>query len=117
MPGYIKKSSKSINIKRLERPNIAHTLLPRNNMVRHRKHPPPADTSKKVLLEEIKLIQRVVGSILYYACAIDSTVLMALSSIAIDQSKATVTTMGRAKQKLDYLATLPMPPFVSIPST
>ena len=48
-----------------------------------------------------------IGSILYYACAVDITVLMALSSIAIKQSKGTKNTMAQAKQLLDYLATYP----------
>jgi hypothetical protein len=51
--------------------------------------------------------QRVLGSILYYACAVDITVLMALSSIAIKQMKGMTNTMQKAKQLLDYLATNP----------
>ena len=45
-----------------------------------------------------------VGSILYYACAVDMTILMALSSIAVEQTKATEKTMGRCTQLLDYLS-------------
>ncbi len=56
-------------------------------------------------VEEIKEIQRVIGSIMYYARAVDITVLMALSSIAIEQSKGTTNTIVKAKQLLDYLAT------------
>jgi hypothetical protein len=44
---------------------------------------------------------------LYYARAVDITVLMALSSIAIEQTKGTASTMAKAKQLLDYLATHP----------
>ena len=55
--------------------------------------------------DEIKEIQRVIGSILYYAQAVDITVLMALSLIAIEQSKGTMSTMAKAKHLLDYLAT------------
>ncbi len=43
------------------------------------------------------------GSILYYARAVDMTVLMVLSSIAVEQMKATEKTMGRCIQLLDYL--------------
>jgi hypothetical protein len=56
---------------------------------------------------EIKKIQQVIGSILYYAHAVDITVLMALSSIAVEQSKGTTNTMEKAKQLLDYLAMYP----------
>ncbi len=52
----------------------------------------------------IKRIQQIVGSILYYARAVDMTVLMALSSIAVEQTKATEKTLGRCLQLLNYLA-------------
>ena len=45
----------------------------------------PTDISPKLSNEEIKEIQRIIGSILYYAWAVDITVLMALSSIASEQ--------------------------------
>jgi hypothetical protein len=68
--------------------------------------PLPVDISPKLSPKEIKEIQRVIASILYYARAVDITVLMALSSIAIEQSKqGTTNTMEKAKQLLDYLAT------------
>jgi hypothetical protein len=59
------------------------------------------------LPDSIKQIQRIVGSILYYAQAVDITVLMALSSIAIKQIKGTTSTIEKAKHLLDYLATNP----------
>jgi hypothetical protein len=59
------------------------------------------------LPEKIKEIQRVIGSILYYACTVNITVLMALSSIAIKQTKDMTSTIEKAKQLLDYLATNP----------
>ena len=69
--------------------------------------PLPVDISPKLSPDEIKEIQRVIGSILYYARAVDITVLMALSSIAIEQSKGTTNTLEKAKQLLDYLDTYP----------
>jgi hypothetical protein len=65
---------------------------------------PPNDTPK-LDAKGIKRIQQIVGSILYYAQAVDMMVVMALSSIAIEQTKATEKTMGRCIQLLDYLAT------------
>ena len=41
---------------------------------------------------------------LYYARAVDSTMLVALSSIASEQAKPTATTMKKIKQFLDYAA-------------
>ncbi len=46
----------------------------------------------------------IVGSILYYACAVNMTVLMALSTIAANQTIATKWTLERCTQMLDYLA-------------
>jgi hypothetical protein len=43
------------------------------------------------------------GSILYYARAIDMTVLMGLSLIAVEQTKAIEQTMGRCINLLNYL--------------
>ena len=69
--------------------------------------PLPVDISPKLSPAEIKEIQCVVGSILYYTRAVDITVLMALSSIAIEQTKGTTSTLAKAKQLLDYLVTHP----------
>ena len=65
------------------------------------------DTSRKLTEKEIKQVQKIVGSILYYARAVDMTVLMALSSIASEQTKGTKRTLEKAYQVLDYLASHP----------
>jgi hypothetical protein len=54
--------------------------------------------------KEIKRVQKIVGSILYYGQAVNMTVLMVLSTIAVDQTKVTKRTMERCMQLLDYLA-------------
>jgi hypothetical protein len=50
---------------------------------------------------------RVTGSILYYARAVDPTVLMPLNDITTEQTKATEKTQAATNQLLDYLATHP----------
>jgi hypothetical protein len=65
------------------------------------------DISPKLSPDNIEEIQQIIGSILYYAQAVDITVLMALSSIGIEQTKGTTHTMEKAQQLLDYLATNP----------
>jgi hypothetical protein len=52
----------------------------------------------------IKCVQQIVGSILYYARAVDMIVLMALSAIAVEQTKAMTKMLGKCMQLLDYLA-------------
>ncbi len=51
-----------------------------------------ADTSPPLSKEETKHIQAVTGTLLYYARAVDSTILTALSAIAIEQAKPTEAT-------------------------
>jgi uncharacterized coiled-coil protein SlyX len=52
-------------------------------------------------------IQKVPGSFLYYARAVDPTVLMPLNDIVTEQTKATKKTQAAMNQLLDYLATHP----------
>jgi hypothetical protein len=47
------------------------------------------------------------GSVLYYARAVDPTVLMPLNDIATEQTKATEKTQAATNQLLDYVATHP----------
>ena len=81
----------------------AHTHLNQKNGS-EAQAPLPPDASPKLDVKGIKRIQQIVGRILYYARAVDMTVLAALSTIAIDQTKATKRTMERCIQLRDYLA-------------
>jgi hypothetical protein len=69
--------------------------------------PLPHNDSRKLNKTKIKQVKKIVGSILYYARAVDMTVLMALSTIASEQTKGTKCTLEKAYQVLDYLATHP----------
>ena len=69
--------------------------------------PLPEDTSDKINEKRVKIIQQVIGGVLYYARAIDLTVLAALRFIASEQASATEDTETRVSQLLDYLATHP----------
>eukprot|EP00804_Cyclotella_cryptica_P018372 CCRYP_015481-RA/>CCRYP_015481-RA protein AED:0.17 eAED:0.17 QI:0/0/0/1/1/1/2/0/862 len=55
----------------------------------------------------IKHIQQIVGSFLYYARATDPTIPHALSELATQQSNATEQTLKRCHHFLDYMATHP----------
>ena len=52
-------------------------------------------------------VQQVIGGDIYYACAIDITVLPALGTIVCEQSQATEMTKKKVSQLLNYLATKP----------
>ena len=57
--------------------------------------------------DHIKYIQSVVGVLLFYAWADDSTLLAALLTLAWKQTKATATIMAEIDHILDYVATYP----------
>ncbi len=107
MPGYIKKLLQKYKHKLPKKPqHCPYTPAPKQNGAASQA-PLLVDISPKLSDIEIKEIQQVVRSILYYARAVDVTVLMALSSIASKQTRATTNTMAKAKQLLDYLGTHP----------
>jgi hypothetical protein len=66
-----------------------------------RTKPPP------LTLKQCLTIQKVAGSVLYYALAVDPTFLIPLNDIATEQTKATEKTQATTNQLLDYLATHP----------
>ena len=65
------------------------------------------DTSPPLSKEEKQFIQQVTGVFLFYARAVDSTMLMSLSAIASRQANPTHDTMKKTLQFLDYVATHP----------
>jgi hypothetical protein len=56
--------------------------------------PHPPNSMPKLDAKGIKRVQKIMGSMLFYAMAVDMTVLMALSSIAAEQTKVTEKTMA-----------------------
>ncbi len=56
--------------------------------------PHPPNLMPKLDAKGIKCVQKIVGGILFYARAVKMMVLMALSSIAVEQTKATENTMA-----------------------
>jgi hypothetical protein len=66
------------------------------------------DTSPLLDDKGKKRIQKFVGSILYYACAVDMMVLMALSTIMMSQAKPMENTMEHCVQLLITLQHMPM---------
>ena len=65
-----------------------------------------AESNEPVLGKEAKkYIQQVLGTFLYYARAVDLTMLAALSAIASEQASPTQSTMKKVEQFLDYVRT------------
>jgi len=107
IPGYIKKLLQKNKHKMPIKPqHCPYTPAPKQYGTKAQA-PLPVNISPRLSDEEIKEIQRIDGSIFYYTRAVDITVLMALSSIASEQTQGTTNTMAKAKQLLDYLVTNP----------
>ena len=65
------------------------------------------DSSEKINEQRIKRIQRIIGKFLYYARAIDITMLHALNDIGTMVSKATTNTEKAVQHFMDYAACNP----------
>jgi hypothetical protein len=65
------------------------------------------NTTQPLTPKEIKRIQDIVGTLLYYGQAIDPTLLATLSAIAAHQSNGTQAVVDACHQLLDYAATHP----------
>jgi hypothetical protein len=65
------------------------------------------DETPPLTAQQCLTIQKVTGSVLYYARAVDPTVLMPPNAIATEQTTATEKTQAATNQMLDYLATHP----------
>jgi hypothetical protein len=62
------------------------------------------DETPPLTAQQCLTIQKVTGSVLYYARAVDPTFLTPLNDIATEQTKATEKTQASTNQMLDYLA-------------
>jgi hypothetical protein len=104
MPGYVEKSLERFNHDTPSKPQhlpFPHTPPQYGAKLQYAKEDDAAPT---LGAEDKKFIQQVTGTLLYYARAVDSTILMALSAIAAQQASPTQTTMDRVRQLLDYVA-------------
>ena len=89
-------------------PNLVHTPFKvashRSFIPGQRQYAPAPDTSPALSLSDTTRIQGIVGSLLYYARAIDNTLLPALNTIAASQSSPTLATKSACHHLLDFCA-------------
>ena len=107
MPGYVRQQLKKYKHVTTSRPQHCPYSPEPKKYGLEAQAPLPINTSRPLGDKEIKAVQKIVGSILSYARAVDMTVLMALSTIASEQTKGTERTMEKALQVIDYLTTHP----------
>ena len=107
MPGYIEKA-----LQRFQHPvpvnsqDSPHAWTQPNYGAKQQLTSAP-DTSPKLAKDGIKRLQEVIGTLLYYARAIDNTMLVALGTLASAQTKGTQATLNALTQLLDYAASHP----------
>jgi len=108
MPNYIKEVLHRFNHPSPTSPQYSpheHTPIQYGN--KKRQYALEPDTSPLLDEKGIKFVQQVTGSLLYYARAIDGTMLPALNTIGTQQAKPTKKTMQKCLRLLDYAATYP----------
>jgi len=106
MPGYIAKVLKKYNVPSLPPQHSPHTY---NIPVYGKKtqFAPPPDTSPTLSKEKTKRIQGIIGSLLYYARAIDSPILPALNELSAQQAHPTSETEKKLNHLLAFVTTYP----------
>jgi hypothetical protein len=104
MPGYLEKAFTRFKHEAPEKiQNSPHPhVIPQYGA--KTQYPKDNNESPRLSKEETKYVQAVAGTLLYYARAVDPTILTALSSIATEQAKPTQNTLKKVKQLLDYCA-------------
>ena len=105
MPQYIDKLLARFEHPLPKKPQHSPHSAPPRNFGASAQQPVDHDSSPTLPPDRIKRIQQIVGTIMYYARAVDLTTLVALSSIAAEQAQATENTEQHVHTLLDYLAT------------
>ena len=108
MPEYIPKALNRLNHPAPKKPQYAPHRWNATAYGQRLQMDPDPDSSEFLYQKVIKLIQTVVvGIFLYYARALDPTMLRALNEIYCIQARPTKDTTAKAKWFLDYAATYP----------
>lgn len=107
MPGYIKKALERFEHRPPTRPQHSPYKYNRPQYGVKTQLTPPEDLTNPLNPKEIKRLQEIIGTLLYYGRAVDSTMLVALGTLASAQTKGTQATKRAANQLLDYCFTHP----------
>ena len=95
MPGYVQEALVRFKRERPDRPQDQPHKHVSPSFGKSQQYVEDAPESFPATAEEKTYIQQVVGMFLYYARAVDPTMLVALSAIASDQSAPTKTTIEK----------------------
>jgi hypothetical protein len=107
MPGYIAKALQRFHHPQPTKPEHSPHRYIEPQYGAPVQYTDPEDTTAPLNKADIKQLQEIIGTLLYYARAVDSTMLVALSSLAAAQTKGTQKTAEACTKLLNYAATHP----------
>lgn len=107
MPNYVNKALQRFKHPQPDRPEHAPHKSVRPQYGATIQYTENPETSQPLDKDGIKTIREIVGTLLYYARAIDNTMLMALNDIAAAQANGTQHTLDACTKLLNYAATHP----------
>ena len=107
MPEYIPRALTHLNHPAPKKPQYAPHRWTAPSYEQRLQMDPDPDSSELLNQKGIKFIQTVVGIFLYYAQALNPTMLRALNEISRIQARPTKGIMAQSKWFLDYAATYP----------
>jgi hypothetical protein len=107
MPGYVEKALQRFTHPKPTRPQHAPSKWSAINYGAPIQYAEPEDTSEPLNPLGISRLRQIIGTFLFYGRAVDSTMMVALGSLAAAQSNGTAATMDAAVHLLNYAATHP----------
>ena len=107
MPNYVQKALHKFQHKQPAYPQHSPHEWTRPVYGAAIQYAPVPDAQPFLSTKETNIIQQIVGTFLYYAHAVDPTMLMALNKIGANQAAPTATTARKVTQFLDFAATYP----------
>jgi len=107
MPGYIDRALQRFQHVATTKPEHAPHPWQRPNFGAKTQFATIPDSSPALDVADKTRILEVLGTLLFYARAIDSTMLTAIGELATEQTQATKTTMDKLAQLLNYCASHP----------
>lgn len=107
MPNYVEKALLRFEHKKPSKPQLSPFAWSVPKYGAKTQFAALPDPSPPLKPDQIKRLQQIIGVFLYYARAVDSTMLVALGTLAASQTYATENTNKAVLQFLDYAASFP----------
>ena len=107
IPGYVQSALRKFQHSQPTRKENAPHFWERPNYGETQKFSKADDTSRKLTPERILILQKITGTLLFYAKAINLKILVSLGTIAAAQTSGTIEMEKSIHKLIDYFATHP----------